>query len=165
MNDLTVKQRKFINAYLISGNASRAAIEAGYSPKCARAIGQENLTKPNISQEINRRLKQIEEQFSINRDKVIRGLLKEAQNEDEGSTHSARVRAWECLGKTLGLFMDKKEISIKAQVKIIYGILARVVPEKLLEIKEEIEREIAKYKKRDRHLLISVIPYLDIESP
>ncbi len=45
---LTIKQRRFVEAYLLSGNATQAAIEAGYSKKTARSIGQENLTKPAI---------------------------------------------------------------------------------------------------------------------
>ena len=45
---LTVKQRRFVGAYLLEGNATQAAIEAGYSVKTARFMGAENLTKPNI---------------------------------------------------------------------------------------------------------------------
>ena len=50
---LTVKQRRFVGAFLISGNATQAAIEAGYSKKTARSIGQENLTKPAIKAAID----------------------------------------------------------------------------------------------------------------
>ncbi len=39
-------------------------------------------------------------------DDVVRGLLKEAEYMDEGSTHSARVSAWAHLGKHLGMFTD-----------------------------------------------------------
>lgn len=54
---LTDKQRKFIDAYFSCGlNATEAAREAGYSDKTARSIGSENLTKPDIRQEIDRRL-------------------------------------------------------------------------------------------------------------
>ena len=46
---LSVKQRAFVAEYLISGNATQAAIAAGYSPKTARQIGAQNLTKVNIA--------------------------------------------------------------------------------------------------------------------
>ena len=49
MNDLTTRQKLFAVNYLETGNATKAAIAAGYSPKSAAAIGAENLTKPNIS--------------------------------------------------------------------------------------------------------------------
>lgn len=45
---LTLKQQRFADEYIISGNATQAAIEAGYSEKTARFIGNENLTKLKI---------------------------------------------------------------------------------------------------------------------
>ena len=50
---LTPKQRRFVGAYLLSGNATQAALEAGYSAKTARFIGSENLTKPNIKAHVD----------------------------------------------------------------------------------------------------------------
>jgi len=47
-DNLTAKQRAFIEEYIIDLNATQAAIRAGYSEKTARAMGHENLTKPNI---------------------------------------------------------------------------------------------------------------------
>lgn len=53
---LTDKQRAFINGYLVSWNATKAAIEAGYSAKTAYAIGDNLLRKIEIRAEINRRI-------------------------------------------------------------------------------------------------------------
>ncbi len=50
---LTLKQERFIQFYLISGNATQAAIEAGYSPDTAYSIGSENLNKPDIKARID----------------------------------------------------------------------------------------------------------------
>lgn len=49
VNGLLPKQSAFVAEYLISGNATQAAIHAGYSPKTAHVIGQENLKKPAIA--------------------------------------------------------------------------------------------------------------------
>jgi len=49
VNGLLPKQSKLVAEYLISGNATQAAIHAGYSPKTAYKIGQENLRKPQIA--------------------------------------------------------------------------------------------------------------------
>ena len=47
---LTKKQQTFVASYLSNGfNATRAAIEAGYSRKSAYSIGSENLRKPEIA--------------------------------------------------------------------------------------------------------------------
>ncbi|WP_369473320.1 terminase small subunit [Secundilactobacillus kimchicus] len=45
MAKLTIKQQKFIESYIVSGNATQAAIEAGYSKKTAGQTGNENLKK------------------------------------------------------------------------------------------------------------------------
>ena len=52
MAELTPKQERFCLEYVVDLNATQAAIRAGYSPKTARFIGAENLTKPNIAARI-----------------------------------------------------------------------------------------------------------------
>ena len=52
---LTVKQRKFADEYMISGNATDAAIKADYSKKSAYSIGTENLKKPEVIKYITQR--------------------------------------------------------------------------------------------------------------
>ncbi len=46
---LTLKQRRFVEEYLVDGNATRAARDAGYSAKTAETQGYENLRKPQIA--------------------------------------------------------------------------------------------------------------------
>jgi phage terminase small subunit len=58
--ELTLKQRKFIDEYLIDFNGTQAAIRAGYSKNSAAEIASENLIKPNIKAEVARRLKEAE---------------------------------------------------------------------------------------------------------
>lgn len=50
--NLTDKQRRFCEEYVIDWNGSRAAIAAGYSENTAKEIASENLTKPNIQEYI-----------------------------------------------------------------------------------------------------------------
>ena len=56
---LTAKQRLFIDYYLQCFNAAEAARRAGYSPKTAKQIGQENLSKPDLQAEIQERLNEV----------------------------------------------------------------------------------------------------------
>jgi phage terminase small subunit len=52
-DNLTDKQRAFVNAYIINGfNATQAAKSAGYSDDTAAVIGSENLRKPYIKAQI-----------------------------------------------------------------------------------------------------------------
>ena len=46
---LNARQKAFCEYYVASGNATEAAIKAGYSERTARVIGQENLTKPALN--------------------------------------------------------------------------------------------------------------------
>lgn len=57
---LTLRQKKFCDEYLKDLNATRAAIKAGYSVESARSTGSENLTKPDIKEYVEKKLKEAE---------------------------------------------------------------------------------------------------------
>ena len=111
MANLTPKQQRFVEEYLIDLNATQAAIRAGYSEKTAYSVGHENLKKPEIQKAIEEAKNKISERTELTVDMVVNGLLKEAQDYAEGSTQSARVSAWAHLGKHLGMFKDKVEMT------------------------------------------------------
>lgn len=69
---MTPKQKKFCEYYLQSGNATDAARKAGYSEKTARAIGNENLTKPDIAQYIAERIAGQDKKLIADTDEVLR---------------------------------------------------------------------------------------------
>lgn len=75
-NELTPKQRAFVREYLIDLNATQAAIRAGYSEDTARAIGAENLTKPDIASAIEAAMKSRAERTDITADRVLKELAK-----------------------------------------------------------------------------------------
>ena len=52
---LNERQKAFADYYIQTGNATAAAIKAGYSEKTAYSIGNENLKKPEISAYIGER--------------------------------------------------------------------------------------------------------------
>jgi len=101
---LTPKQKRFIDNYLISLNANDAAIKAGYKEKTARSMGCQLLTRINIREILDERIKSIEDKTEITVEYVLKGindLAKNAKNE------SVRARAFELLGKHLAMFTDK----------------------------------------------------------
>ena len=59
---LTEKQRRFVDYYVETGNASEAARRAGYAEKAAYRTGSENLRKPQVKAAIDARLKELEEE-------------------------------------------------------------------------------------------------------
>ena len=109
MANLTPKQQRFVEEYLIDLNATQSAIRAGYSEKTAKEIGNENLTKPNIAKAIAEAQEKLSNKAQVTVEMVVQGLLNEAKDLSEGSTQSARVSAWAHLGKHLGMFKDKIE--------------------------------------------------------
>lgn len=111
MANLTPKQQRFVEEYLIDLNATQAAIRAGYSEKTAYSVGHENLKKPEIQKAIEEAKNQVSKRTELTVDMVVNGLLKEAQDYAEGSTQSARVSAWAHLGKHLGMFTEKVQHS------------------------------------------------------
>ena len=62
---LNVTQRRFCIEYLRDFNATQAAIRAGYSKKTAYAIGEENLKKPEIQNEISKQVDILLEQAKV----------------------------------------------------------------------------------------------------
>jgi len=90
---LTAKQERFVAEYLKDGNATRAALAAGYSEHTARSTGAENLTKPDIAAAIARAQSERTERTQIDIDYVIQRLAVEAEREGEGASHGARVSA------------------------------------------------------------------------
>lgn len=71
---MTAKMQRFCDEYLIDLNATQAAIRAGYSEKTARAIGAENLTKPDIQEYIEKRLAEKEDALIAKQDEVMKYL-------------------------------------------------------------------------------------------
>lgn len=130
---LTQKQRRFIDEYIISGNATQAAIKAGYSKKTARKIGQENLTKPDIKTEIERRNAEIQSEKTADMTEVMEYLTSVMRGEQTESVATSkgifpgvevsakdRIKAAELIGKRNGAWTDKKELT--GDLKIDIGV-------------------------------------------
>ncbi|MBQ7262840.1 MAG: terminase small subunit [Synergistaceae bacterium] len=103
---LTPKQKAFVEAY--AGNATEAAIKAGYSPKTARSIGQENLTKPDIIRAIKERETERLRPAIASREERQRFWTRIMN--DAGEETRDRLRASELLGKSNGDFLDRVEL-------------------------------------------------------
>jgi phage terminase small subunit len=105
---LTDKQARFVKEYALDHNGSEAAIRAGYAPKTARSTASRLLTKDNIRQALAVREQSTAEQLDLTHQFVLKGLMDIAR---EGKTESARVRAYELLGKHQGMFIDRVELT------------------------------------------------------
>ena len=137
---MTAKQMRFCDEYLIDLNATQAAIRAGYSEKTAKAIGSENLTKPDLKKYIEERRAEKENALIADQNEVLRYLTSVMRGESQSSVlakqafgaeeviekppdESQRLRAAELLGKRYGLYTEKvnEVIDMELNVTVDYG--------------------------------------------
>lgn len=131
MAKLTVKQKRFADYYIETGNATEAAIRAGYSKKTARFIGNENLTKPNIKAYIDEKLKELDEKRIAKAEEVLQYLTRVMRGEEteqvvvmegmgEGISRAItvekqvsakdRIKAAELLGKRYAMWTERQQV-------------------------------------------------------
>lgn len=71
---LTDKQKRFCEEYLVDLNATQAAIRAGYSSKTASRIAIELLNKTHVSAYLNKLMQQRSKRTEITADRVLEEL-------------------------------------------------------------------------------------------
>lgn len=131
---LTQKQRRFVDEYIISGNATQAAIKAGYSKRSAQQTGAENLLKPVIKAELDKRNAEIQSKKTMDMKEVMERLAAMARGETTEETvtnkgevfetatkNSDKLKALELIGKRFGAWTDKKEINGNLDIEIGMG--------------------------------------------
>lgn len=105
---LTAKQQAFVDAY--AGNATAAAMAAGYSPKTARSQGQRLLTNDDIKDAIKaRETQRIAPAIATRqeRQEFWTSVLR-----DENEAMKDRLKAAELLGKSEGDFLERVEMDM-----------------------------------------------------
>lgn len=113
---LTVKQKKFADEYVKSGNATQSAIKAGYSDKTARVIGQENLLKPAIKNYIDERMSEMEAKRIMSATEAVQLLTSIARGE---------VKETVVVATPVGVETTEKEADLKTRITATKEILKR----------------------------------------
>lgn len=113
---LTEKQLKFADYFLEIGNATEAAIKAGYSEKYAGTNTDKLLKNTNVKEYIEERKKQLDTERIANQEEVLKYLtaVMRGTEKDQFGLDAAladRTKAAELLGKRYRLFTDKVEHS------------------------------------------------------
>lgn len=84
--ELTAKQQRFCDEYLVDLNATQAAIRSGYSKKTAKQIGEQNLSKLDLQEYIQKRMSEKEDELIAKQDEVMRYLTKVMRREEQEYT-------------------------------------------------------------------------------
>jgi len=137
---LNARQKAFCEYYVASGNATEAAIKAGYKEKNARFIGCENLTKANIKAYVEELMQKLESERTASAKEVLEFLTKSMRGEikeevvvvegtGDGTSEARmvkkqiglrdRIKSAELLGKRYRLFTDKVEVEGVVPVMIV----------------------------------------------
>ena len=137
---LNEKQQRFVDYYIQSGNATKAAKQAGYSPNTAYAIGAENLRKPQIQAAIQSRLAQLESERIAKDKEVLEYITAVMRGESEeevvvnvgtgkGFTRAEKVKAQvsakerlkaaEMLAKVKGMFITRQEVDLQGVIPVV----------------------------------------------
>ncbi len=111
MTELNVRQRRFAEAFVVSGDASKAATQAGYSSRTATSQGGRLLRHVLVAERISQLQTEAATRAEIDVDGVISMLLESYQDAKGDRQHGPAIRAVELLGKTLGAFKDKIEFA------------------------------------------------------
>lgn len=103
---LTERQKRFIDYYIQTGNATESCRLAGYRGKNLNRIGCENLSK--LDYFISERIKELD----LSRTATLEDIFVYWTNtmNDTNIRISDRLRASELLAKSQGAFVDKVEI-------------------------------------------------------
>jgi len=150
MKAFTTKQQRFVEAYC--GNATEAAIKAGYSAKTAYSIGEEILKKPEIMLAIQKR-----------ETKAIRAIVADREElqafwttivKDAELVMRDRLKASELLGKSLGMFLERVDLTntdgnLKPTINIDLAGLSGDDLRALTQLVFEGERHVERYVEID----------------
>ncbi|WP_033606188.1 terminase small subunit [Streptococcus sp. CM6] len=133
MAKLTLKQQRFADEYIISGNATDAAIKAGYSSKYANTNASKLLQNTTIKSYIDERLAQLASEKIATQQEVLSYLTSVMRGETQEQTLCSigelgqqvididvgakdRIKAAELLGKRHRLWTDKVEADVSGTV-------------------------------------------------
>lgn len=129
MKKLTIKQKKFADEYIISGNAYQSALNAGYSESYSKGNVIKLLENVSVKAYIDERMKKLEEEAIADQAEVLKYLTRILRDEEreevlvnvgnfEQEIQSMKVstkdkiKAAELLGKRYGSWTEKQEVDI-----------------------------------------------------
>ena len=119
--NFTSKELKFIEQmvqYCGKKTATQCAMDSGYGVRGARSRASELMAKPEISNEIEFKLGEIRERYSIDKNKHYQELGELRDMAKNTKNINAAVRAEELRGKVGGFYIDKQIIASAGMITL-----------------------------------------------
>lgn len=111
VNNLTFKQRRFVEEYLVDFNGSAAVLRAGYNTKHPGRLAHEMLHHPGIKAAMDQITLERAGEMLIKPDYVVNKITRTIEKAELENNHTAVLRGCELLARHLGMFIERKEIS------------------------------------------------------
>jgi terminase small subunit len=135
---LSLKQQRFADEYIISGNIEKSALKAGYSKTYSRSQSHKLLANVGIKAYIDERLKLLGSEKIATQDEVLQYLTSVMRGEEQEKTligigelgqeivdidvsAKDRIKAAELLGKRFRMWTEKVETDTTQTVVIDVG--------------------------------------------
>lgn len=123
---LTIKQQRFADKYIETGNATQSYIDAGYKAS-KREVAESNARKLlgnySVHLYIMDKMKELQKATIASQEEVLeflsRGMRGEVKDQfDMDPSFQDRIKCSELLGKKYGLFTEKKDLNAKLDTEI-----------------------------------------------
>lgn len=135
MSKLTVKQKRFADEFIISGNIYQSLVKAGYSENYAKADGCKILDNPRVKAYIDDRMADFEREAIASQEEVLSYLTSVMRGEqteqvmvsggeviDVAVGAKDRIKAAELLGKRYGAWTERVDLVGSVGVTIVDDI-------------------------------------------
>lgn len=119
VKELTIKQQKFADLYIETGNATQSYIDAGYKAskrEVAEANARKLLGNYSVQKYIENRMQELQQNSIASQEEVLQYLTKVMRGEEKDqfgldASLQDRTKCAELLGKRWGTFKEKVEHS------------------------------------------------------
>jgi phage terminase small subunit len=111
IDNLTVRQRRFVEEYLIDFNASAACQRAGYVTKYPNRMGSQLVKNPGVKAAIDQMTLERADKSIVKPDYVLNKIKRTIEKAEQDNNHAAVLRGCELIARHLGMFIERTEIS------------------------------------------------------
>lgn len=127
VKELTIKQQKFADLYIETGNATQSYVDAGYKAtkrEVAEANARKLLGNYSVQKYIENRMQELQQNSIASQEEVLQYLTKVMRGKEKDqfgldASLQDRTKCAELLGKRYGTFVDKKELTGGYTVELV----------------------------------------------
>jgi phage terminase small subunit len=114
-HELTTRQARFVQEYMVDGCGAQAAIRSGIAPSGAHVWASRTLRIDKVSEALAARQAVDAIRLSIQREDVLQGLLEAAEMAKLQADPAGMVAAWKQVGHLMGFYSPER---IKLDVNV-----------------------------------------------